>query len=144
MLCLVNVTASGIHVRRWVERLVNQSEGRGDNARPALCTKNGMILERSVLTGELFDAIAKVQAACPEVVEFDVSIESSYNIHRSFRRGATTRAREAGVPKDAIEMNNRWRKVENKSGGMPRVPMAELYTEIRQALATCLRFSKAL
>jgi len=130
-----------------VERLVNQlkSEGRGDNAGPALCTKNGMILlGRSVLNGELFDAIAKVQAACPDVVEFDVSIESSYNIHRSFRRGATTRAREAGVSKDAIEMNNRWRKVANKSGGMPRVPMAELYTEIRQALATCLQFSKAL
>ena len=79
-----------------------------------------------------------------DVVDCDVSIESLYNIHRSFRRCATTTARETGVPKDAIEMNNRWRKVENKSGGMPQVPMAELYTEIRQAMATSLQFSKAL
>jgi len=60
-----------------------------------------------------------VQAAHPDVVDFDVSIETLYNIHRSFRRGATSRAREAGVPKDVLEMNNRWLKVENKSGGMP-------------------------
>jgi len=60
VLCLVNVTASGFQVRRWVERLVSQlkSEGRGDNAGPALCTKNGVVLGRSILNGQLFDAIA--------------------------------------------------------------------------------------
>ena len=63
-------------------------------------------------------------------------MEEQFNIHRSFRRGATTRAREAGVPKDVIEANNRWSKVQNKSGGEPCLPMSELYTEITQALAT--------
>ena len=67
-----------------------------------------------------------------------------YNVYRSFRQGATTRAREAKVPKDVIEVNNRWSKVERKSGGMPRMSMADLYTKIRQALATKLCFSKSL
>ena len=71
-------------------------------------------------------------------------IAEVYNVYRSFCCGATTRDREAKVPKDIIELNNRWSKVERKSGGMPKMSMADLYTEIRQALATKLRFSKSL
>ena len=44
-----------------------KSEGRGDNVGPTLCTKNGMVLGRSTLNGELFDAIAKVQGTHPDV-----------------------------------------------------------------------------
>ena len=61
-------------------------------------------------------------------------------MYRSFRRGATMQAGEAKVPRDIIEVNNRWSKVERKSGGMPRMSMAALYTEIKQALATKLVF----
>ena len=75
------------------------------------------------------------------MVEAGVTVEGVYSIHRSFKRGSTTRAREAGVPKDAIESNNCWRKVVNKSGGMPRIPMLKLLTEIKQALATFLQYS---
>ena len=71
-------------------------------------------------------------------------ITEVYNVYRSFRCGATMRAREAKVPKDIIELNNWWSKVERKSGRMPKMSMVDLYTEIRQALATKLRFSKSL
>jgi hypothetical protein len=85
-----------------------------------------------------------VQAERPDLISSDINVDETYSIHRSFRRGATTRAREAKVPKDVIELNNRWSKVQRNSGGMPRLPMTELYTEIKQALASFLRFSGAL
>ena len=62
----------------------------------------------------------------------------------SFRQGATTRAKEMGVSEPTIDMNNRWRLVQNKKGGLPNLPMTQLYVEITQALTTKLRFSKSL
>ena len=85
-----------------------------------------------------------MQAERPDLISSDVNVDEIYSIHRSFRRGATTRVREAKVPKDVIELNSRWSRVQRNSGGMPRLPMTELYTEIKQALAIFLRFSEAL
>ena len=146
MLCLVRVTKNGIQIRRWVERLGNllTVENRSKWSGPAFCDDDGMVLERWKMNAELYKALNKVQAERPDLISNDVNIDETYSIHRSFRRGATTRAREAKVPKDVIELNNRWSKVQRKSGGMPRLPMTELYTEIKQALASFLRFSGAL
>ena len=102
------------------------------------------MISSNVLNKELHQALANLQLSRPDLIAPDVVVTEGYNVYRSFRRGATTRAREAKVPKDVIEVNNRWSKVERKSGGMPRMSMADLYTEIRQALATKLRFSKSL
>lgn len=55
-----------------------------------------------------------------------------------------TRAREAKVPEFILESNMRWSKVQRKSGGMPNLPMTELYLEITQILETKLAFSAAL
>lgn len=146
MLCLAKVTKSGINVRRWVERLGNllTTERRNKSSGPAFCDKEGTVLERWRVNAELYKALTKVQAERPDLISSDINVDETYSIHRSFRRGATTRAREAKVPKDVIELNNRWSKVQRNSGGMPRLPMTELYTEIKQALASFLRFSGAL
>jgi hypothetical protein len=36
-----------------------------------------------------------------------IHIEERFNVYHSFKRGATTRAKEQGVDKPTIEMNNR-------------------------------------
>ena len=61
-----------------------------------------------------------------------------------FVGGATTRAKERKVDESVIEMNNRWRKWQNKQGSLPNLPMSQLYVEITQALSTKLRFSSSL
>ena len=48
------------------------------------------------------------------------------------------------VPEFIIEANMRWSKVQKKSGGLPNLPMTELYLEITQSLATKTAFSFAL
>ena len=47
-------------------------------------------------------------------------------------------------PRPFFEQFNRWRKVQNKQGGLPNLPMSQLYVEITQALSSKLRFSKSL
>ena len=74
----------------------------------------------------------------------DLELEKKFKVCRSFRQGAATHAKETKIGETALNMNNRWRKVQNKSGTMPNLPMSDLYTEIQQALLTRLRFSKIL
>jgi len=144
--CVTNSSQSGIPNRRWLERLARllRLESRHKEAGPAFCDRDGFVISSSFLNKELHRNLSNLQASRPDLISRDVVVTEVYNVYRSFRRGATTRAREAKVPKDVIELNNRWNKVERKSGGMPNMSMADLYTEIRQALATKLRFSKSL
>ena len=144
--CLANSSNSGIQNRRWLERLARllRLESRHKEAGPAFCDQEGFVISSNFLNGELHKNLSNLQASRPDLIPQGIVITEAYNVYRSFRRGATTRAREAKVPKDIIELNNRWNKVERKSGGMPNMSMADLYTEIRQALATKLRFSKSL
>ena len=137
---------SGIPNRKWLERLVHllRTEGRHKEVGPAFCDQEGFVISSSFLNKELHQLLSNLQGSRPNLIAQDVTVTEAYNVYRSFRRGATTHAREAKVPKDIIETNNRWSKVERKGGGMPRLSMAELYTEIRQALATKLCFSKSL
>ena len=144
--CLANVSNSGIPNRRWLERLVRllRLEGRHREAGPVFCDSEGFVLNSSTLNKELHQMLSNLQMSRPDLIANDIMVTETYNVYRSFRRGATTRAWETKVPKDIIEGNNRWSKVERKSGGMPRMSMADLYREIKQALATKLSFSKSL
>ena len=147
LLAMTSVTDNGrIPVRRWVERLAAtlMHEGKHRHVGPALCNQNGYVLHQSNLNKELWDMLIRIQITRPDLCARDLEIETKYKVFRSFRRGATTRAKEFKVGEDVLNMNNRWRKVQNKSGTMPNLPMSDLYTEIQQALLTRLRFSKCL
>ncbi len=147
LLALSSVTDNGkIPIRRWVERLAATliHEGKHLNVGPALCNQDGYVMHQSELNKELWEMLRRIQISRPDLCAPDLEIENKYKVFRSFRRGATTRAKEFKVGEDVLNMNNRWRKVQNKSGTMPNLPMSDLYTEIQQALLTRLRFSKCL
>ena len=147
LLALSSVTDNGrIPIRRWVERLAAtlMHEGKHRSVGPALCNQTGYVLHQSELNKELWEMLRKIQISRPDLCGEDLEIENKYKVFRSFRRGATTRAKEFKVGEAVLNMNNRWRKVQNKSGTMPSLPMSDLYTEIQQALLTRLRFSKNL
>ena len=144
--CLANVSNSGIPNRKWLERHARllRMEGRHKEAGPAFCDAKGFVLSSSALNKELHQILSSLQTTRPDLIGSNVVVTAAYNVHQSFRRGATMRVWKAKVPKDIIEINNRWSKVERKSGGIPRMSIAHLYTEIKQALATKLSFSKSL
>jgi len=147
LLALTSVTDNGgIPIRRWVERLAAtlMHEGKHRSVGPALCNQSGYVIHQSELNKELWEMLQRIQITRPDLCARDLEVENKYKVFRSFRRGATTRAKEFKVGEDILNMNNRWRKVQNKSGTMPNLPMSDLYTEIQQALLTRLRFSKCL
>ena len=49
----------------------------------------------------------------------------TFNTYCSFCQGAPTRAKEQGVSKPTIAMNNIWRAVQGKQGICPNLPMTQ-------------------
>lgn len=49
----------------------------------------------------------KVRKCDPSIIPEDVYIEEVYSVWRSLRRGATSEARNAKLPSDVIDANNR-------------------------------------
>jgi hypothetical protein len=102
------------------------------------------MMERWKVNGELHAIMSRVQEVRGDIVSPSIKVEERFNVYRSFRRGATTQAKEQGVDESYIDMNNRWRKWQNKQGSLPNLPMSQLYVEITQALKSKLTFSKSL
>jgi hypothetical protein len=146
LMVLANVTNGGLDIRKCMDRFTSvlSLEGRSATIGPAVCNRDGSAMERWRLNGELHDILERVQSQQNDIIPLDIEVRERFNIHRSFRRGATTRAKEMNVPEATIELNNRWRKVQNKQGGLPNLPMSQLYVEISQALTSKLRFSRSL
>ena len=145
LFALASVTASGIEVRKWVERLIIllMQEGRNRTLGPAICEADGFVMERWKINGIIREGLMKIQRETDLIPE-GISVEAKYSIHRSGRRFGNTRAKQAGVPDWIINLNNRWRKFQAKSGSMPNLPMDELYLEITHALKSRTAFSAAL
>ena len=145
ILALASVTSSGIQIRKWLERLIILliREGRHNRVGPAICEKDGFLMARWKINGILHEALLRIQRET-DLIRDDIDVVNKYSLHRSARRGMYTRAREAKVPDFILESNMRWSKVQRKSGGMPNLPMTELYLEITQILTTKLAFSLAL
>lgn len=146
LLILANCTNGGLEIRKYLDRFtaVLMKEDRQERVGPAVCDHNGVVLGRRELNDELHEAMEKLQEVGSTLIPPDIEVRERFNIHRSFRRGSTTRAKEMNVPESVIELNNRWRKVQNKQGGLPSLPMSQLYVEITQVLTSKLRYSKSL
>ena len=146
VLVLANETEGGLEIRKWTDRFTALllAEGKHKTTGPAICDKDGYVLERWRVNGELHNVLKQVQANRPGILPVDIDVDKKFNTYRSFRRGATTRAKEQGVSEATIVMNNRWRAVQGKQGSLPNLPMTQLYVEISQALTSKLRFSKSL
>ena len=145
VLVLANETSGGLQIRKWVDRFsaLLKLEEKGLKTGPAVCNEKGLVLSQACLNDELHSVMSIVQLTSA-LIPSDLSVSEKFMVYRSFRRGATTRAKEQGVKEDTIEMNNRWRKVQNSHGNVPNLPMSQLYVEITQALTSKLRFSKSL
>ena len=145
LLTLASETQSGIEIRKWVERLIILliREGRSNQVGPAICERDGFLMERWKINGILHEALERIQDET-NLISNDIDVTLKYSMHRSARRGMYTRAREAKVPDFIIESNMRWSKFQKRSGGMPNLPMTGLYLEISQTLATKTAFSLAL
>ncbi len=88
--------------------------------------------------------LVEIQNKHPEIIDPSVIVFEEMGISRSFRRGATTHARNMKVSEPDIDSMNRWRKFEAAKGGRPSMAMRDHYSQKVQMIDTFLRFPKAL
>ncbi|GFH48959.1 hypothetical protein CTEN210_05435 [Chaetoceros tenuissimus] len=108
MMALAYESASGLEIGRWVHLLsaLLKMEGLSKSVGPAICDADGLLITAQELNAELHDMLLEIQANSPELIASTIDVKFKYSINRSFRRGATTRARENGVREDTISINN--------------------------------------
>jgi hypothetical protein len=145
---LVHTTASGIKIGKWVERLVRLlvAEGRNDmkHPGPAFCDEKGVVLSYGKVNEWFHDELAKVQNTHSGLIPIEVDVTETYNIYRSLRRGATSRASELNYTETLINLNNRWRNTQTNKGKGGLWKMSQLYVEISLVLKNLLAFSASL
>ena len=138
------ITRSGIKLKFWIDLLLRMHAARGRKKGPAFCDQKGLRMKSSMMQRVILDLLIKIQISDPLIIPASVDVLEEYGISRSFRRGATTHARNCGVKLSDIKAANRWRDKENAQGRSINQPMADHYSEVKQLLPTLLRFSKAL
>ncbi len=146
LFALASRTASGIPNRQCLERLarVLTTEGKHRRLGPAICDPKGRCITRAGMNNEFHRALEKVQIEKPDLIASDLQVKEIYNIHRSLRRGATSRATAAGVSESDINFNNRWGNTQRIRGRHVNFKMSELYVDLKLAVQTYLRFSSSL
>jgi len=86
---VVGKTASGIPVRRWIERLVGvlQLEGKDKGSLgPAFCVLNGNVIAYRNMDCEFHKALQQVQEGHPELISSELEVGDLYHINCSLRR----------------------------------------------------------
>ncbi|KAL7559003.1 hypothetical protein ACA910_010881 [Epithemia clementina (nom. ined.)] len=81
----------------------------------------------------------------PALIPEQVDVINKYSVRRLLQRGSTSQARNKNVPKEVIELNNRWRTEESAGNQAARGSgMLEVYTDVMADLETLLQYSAAL
>ncbi|KAL7578517.1 hypothetical protein ACA910_011578 [Epithemia clementina (nom. ined.)] len=144
---LVRLTRSGIRNEDWLFWLVDQYERNNIVFGPLFChtiqeQSRAIIQQLDML---LHKYLLALQETKPDLLPENVDVVNKFSFRQSLRRGSTSQARNAKVPKEAINLNNRWRHEEsagNRFAGHGK--MIELYTNVLAALETLLQYSEPL
>jgi len=80
-----------------------------------------------------------------ELIQADIDVFDVYSLHRSLRWGSNSQAIAQQVDPDDIDLNNRWRRVEQAGSRKATFQkMRQHYADVRILLPALLRYSRAL
>jgi len=94
--------------------------------------------------GPFMKHLEEVQDCTPVLLDPEIWVSEEYGIYFSFRHGSTSTSMNKDLPAEVINMNNRWRKIEQAEGKQALMVMQDHYTDIRLVLNWLLRFSDSL
>lgn len=141
-------TKSGVDIKTWFYRTIWVMEAMGVTAGPLFRVSSSKADYKRASMGDLeplfHGILKKIQVRFSKVIPKDVMVEEEYSVYRSLRRGATSEARNVGIPQEVIEANNRWRKHMRSKGMVPGMSMMERYTDAKASVLSLIRFSKNL
>ena len=144
----VNLTGSGIEVRRWIDQAVLLAQSSGRSRGPLMLDKLGKKITSAKLNEIFHEALISLfrtrEVEFPSVIKTEEDIREQFNIFRSMRRGSDTRAHEEQVPESDINIINRW-KAERKAGTrQPGLSMPQMYTDPALLLKPFLWYTVAM
>jgi hypothetical protein len=135
------ITDSGLRPVLWLKRLVQLLENLGIFSGWLFQGPQGEQRSMTSFSEEFYRILFAIRDEDPSLFEPTMDIMEDYHLARSLRRGATTRATNAGVSQPDIDWINRW----NTEGEeLIDGPMRVIYSDRKQMLETFLRFSQAL
>ncbi len=146
LLYLSSNTKSNFHTsfRGWMQRLIEVRKRQGRTSGWLFAKKDKKPLEMSHYEVDILRLILEIQENTEDIIPKDLDVFDRYGVFRSWRRGATSIARNTkGLEKD-IELNNWWRKMEKSRGKHVNSDMLSYYTEDLLVMDAKLRFSEAL
>ena len=144
---MTSTTASGLQPLKWTIRLLKRLDDEKEIGRNWLFAEKPGSPKQAKMKKyekEIFSRLIQIQRERPDLIPESVDVQEDYGLARMFRRGATTRARNAGVNTDDINAQNRWRSELASKGRGFTGSMKDLYTDFLQSSELLLKFSKVL
>jgi hypothetical protein len=140
---------SGIKIAIWFHRVLETMARVGVQKGPLFRArgKTDRGLKRATvgdLDPMLHKILKRVQSKWPSIIPDTVDVEEEYSIFRSLRRGATSEAQNAQIPREVIEANNRWRKRARSRGLTPGMSLMERYSDANASVPLLTSFSAEL
>jgi hypothetical protein len=144
MMPLAKETHSGLRPGDWVDRMLVWYSLQGVASGPVFRNKWGDRAKAVDFQSAIFSKLLEIQLDRPDLISPTIDVMAEYGMARSFRRGSDTQALNRKVAQIYIEMNCRWRLVEQAKGKTPRLRMIHHYAEVKQAVESLVRYSLAL
>lgn len=141
MICVSSTTISGIETRWWLEQLIEVREREGRREGPAFGHRDNSVMSLRELDGLLHHFLERIQKEDESLIAPFDNIAENYSFFRTFRKTAEGRARAANLESDVQNAMNRWRKIENARGRMPRFSMVDHYSDARDLMSVTWRYS---
>jgi hypothetical protein len=91
------------------------------------------------LDGMLHFFLEKIQKEDEELIVPHDDVLANYSYFRTFCKTAEGRARATNLESDVQNAMNRWRKIEQAQGRMPRFSMVDHYSEARDLMSVTWR-----
>jgi hypothetical protein len=104
---LAKESASGLKPGLWMERMLEWYREQGIGNGPVFRSGDGDRAKALDFQVPIFEKLLEIQLDLPELISRHVDVMEEYGLSRSFRRGADTRAMNAGVSDADIDLNCR-------------------------------------
>ena len=144
LMVAVNVTASGLEVRLWLECWAALLTKENRTSGPAFCTPSGELISRKDVECGFHNQLERIQSEHSHLIGPEIIVRERYSIFRSLRRGSTARATDVQVPSTSIDLHNRWRSRELKKGQRSNSSMRDYYTDLALVINARLEYSRRL
>jgi len=141
---MLPTTPRGLKPSLWVKRVLDCYAGQNVFSGYMFRNANGSKLKAKMMEPRFHDRLIQVQHSCTHLLDPELDVVEEYGVSRSFRRGGTSEATKNGALPHVVELNGRWRKVNQSGASRPSITIREHYTDVRLTLKPLLAFTSHL